>query len=71
MTITPIIFCKIDLVFFFNNLILFAKNIKKTTINGRRIPFVICANFIISIGLIPIEEKITPTNKTTTAIILK
>ena len=55
---------------FLSNLVLLAKNNKKTTINGRSIPFVTCANLIISIGLIPIDEKITPIRRTITAIIL-
>ena len=55
---------------FLSNLVLLAKNNKKTTINGRSIPFVTCANLIISIGLIPIDEKITPIKRTITAIIL-
>ena len=57
-------------VLFLSNLVLFAKNNKKITINGRSIPLVTCANLIISIGLIPIDEKITPIRRTITAIIL-
>tara|TARA_B100001287_G_scaffold161513_1_gene135788 strand:+ start:2763 stop:3074 length:312 start_codon:yes stop_codon:yes gene_type:complete len=57
-------------VLFLSNLVLLAKNNKKTTTNGRSIPFVTCANFIISIGLNPIDEKITPIRRTITAIIL-
>ena len=57
-------------VLFLSNLVLLAKNNKKTTINGRSIPLVTCANLIISIGLIPIDEKITPMRRTINAIIL-